>query len=422
MAMLSVRINRFEKKAGRKMKFNNKDAARFDKKKVKCYKCSELGHFAREYHKGEDVEKGAAQVYGMIAGAENDAAGSAIGDVAINVSGDVSDAATEFALMGISSQWFLPVSGAMNSLSIASTLFWSVIVWFVAGDVWLLVNSTRGWVYNQMYGGIRADADRAGLGTPCWCCRVGGCGKSWERWVRRVGEGRAQAEEEQQRTCAAMGGENALTGGTRMQRGEEGTIRFRAIARARGHLDRRAGSPAAMEGGSGGRKRGRSRGKRARGGGAEVQSVFSYWRNKQGMKRKKRRRKGRRRRKDTQEGKEKEKKTEKKNKEEKEKKKNKKERRNQKERKTGTQIKIIKLERMKGSKDKEKKERKEEISSTDDIDHVTSTELPFKVDDPIGFEAVRTHMMHGPCGDLYRSSACMSRDGCVKGYPKEYSS
>ncbi|GJW64899.1 ribonuclease H-like domain-containing protein [Tanacetum coccineum] len=48
MAMLSVRINRFEKKAGRKMKFNNKDAARFDKKKVKCYKCSELGHFARE--------------------------------------------------------------------------------------------------------------------------------------------------------------------------------------------------------------------------------------------------------------------------------------------------------------------------------------------------------------------------------------
>ncbi|GKF87828.1 hypothetical protein Tco_0258705, partial [Tanacetum coccineum] len=30
MAMLSVRINRFEKKAGRKMKFNNRDAARFN--------------------------------------------------------------------------------------------------------------------------------------------------------------------------------------------------------------------------------------------------------------------------------------------------------------------------------------------------------------------------------------------------------
>ncbi|GKB05982.1 putative DNA helicase, partial [Tanacetum coccineum] len=64
----------------------------------------------------------------------------------------------------------------------------------------------------------------------------------------------------------------------------------------------------------------------------------------------------------------------------------------------------------------------DKISSTDEIDHVISAELPSEVDDPVGFEVVRTHMMHGPCGDLYRSSACMSRDGCVKGYPKEYSS
>ncbi|GKF42864.1 putative ribonuclease H-like domain-containing protein, partial [Tanacetum coccineum] len=104
--MLSVRINRFEKKAGRKMKFNNMDDARFDKKKVKCYKCSELGHFARECtgkhnwilkqdREGEDVENGAAQVYRMIAEAKEDAAGSATG----NVANDVSNAAAEFALI-----------------------------------------------------------------------------------------------------------------------------------------------------------------------------------------------------------------------------------------------------------------------------------------------------------------------------------
>ncbi|GKE87423.1 hypothetical protein Tco_1564898, partial [Tanacetum coccineum] len=90
MAMLSVRINRFEKKAGRKMKFNNKDAARFDKKKVK-------------YHEGEDVENGAAQVYGMIAGVEEDPTGSATGNATGNATGDVADdvsnAAAEFALM-----------------------------------------------------------------------------------------------------------------------------------------------------------------------------------------------------------------------------------------------------------------------------------------------------------------------------------
>ncbi|GJY17357.1 putative ribonuclease H-like domain-containing protein [Tanacetum coccineum] len=51
-------------------------------------------------HEGEDVENGAAQVYEMIARGEDDAVGSATSDVA----DDVSNVATEFSLMGISSQ------------------------------------------------------------------------------------------------------------------------------------------------------------------------------------------------------------------------------------------------------------------------------------------------------------------------------
>nr|GEX42054.1 hypothetical protein [Tanacetum cinerariifolium] len=48
MAMLSVRVHKFEQKAGRKIDFDKKESARFNKKKVRCYKCQQKGHFARE--------------------------------------------------------------------------------------------------------------------------------------------------------------------------------------------------------------------------------------------------------------------------------------------------------------------------------------------------------------------------------------
>ena len=36
MAMLSMRVNRFQKKSGRRIQFIGKEAARFDKKKITC--------------------------------------------------------------------------------------------------------------------------------------------------------------------------------------------------------------------------------------------------------------------------------------------------------------------------------------------------------------------------------------------------
>ena len=48
MAMLTLKVRRFEKKAVRKLNLRGRDPARFDRRKVKCYSCGETCHFSRE--------------------------------------------------------------------------------------------------------------------------------------------------------------------------------------------------------------------------------------------------------------------------------------------------------------------------------------------------------------------------------------
>ncbi|GKC38132.1 ribonuclease H-like domain-containing protein, partial [Tanacetum coccineum] len=48
VAMLTIRVKRFLKKAGRNLNFNGKETVGFDKTKVECYNCHRRGHFARE--------------------------------------------------------------------------------------------------------------------------------------------------------------------------------------------------------------------------------------------------------------------------------------------------------------------------------------------------------------------------------------
>nr|GEX80537.1 reverse transcriptase domain-containing protein [Tanacetum cinerariifolium] len=48
MAMIAIKARKFEKKYRRPVQFDSREAARFDKKLAKCFKCKKTCHFARE--------------------------------------------------------------------------------------------------------------------------------------------------------------------------------------------------------------------------------------------------------------------------------------------------------------------------------------------------------------------------------------
>nr|GEV00973.1 ribonuclease H-like domain, reverse transcriptase, RNA-dependent DNA polymerase [Tanacetum cinerariifolium] len=151
MAMLFVRVHKFEQKAGRKIDFDKKEAARFNKMKVRCYKCQQRGHFAKECrakggndkqiyssfkikeirnkeenskaliivdtlvdwtdHDSESDEVSAAKEFGMIAGCDSE---NAVKEGATKIynlitGADTKEASTagdarEFALIGVTSE------------------------------------------------------------------------------------------------------------------------------------------------------------------------------------------------------------------------------------------------------------------------------------------------------------------------------
>ncbi|GJS98931.1 ribonuclease H-like domain-containing protein [Tanacetum coccineum] len=118
----------FEKKAGRKIEFDKKEADRFNKKAVRCYKCLQKGHFARECRaKGgnekryssfkiqelgkKEADTKALITYGMVAGC-GAACEEGVAKVYSLITGNGTDAAGEFALMGKTSK----VQAYKNSL------------------------------------------------------------------------------------------------------------------------------------------------------------------------------------------------------------------------------------------------------------------------------------------------------------------
>ncbi|OMP10721.1 DNA helicase PIF1, ATP-dependent [Corchorus olitorius] len=55
-----------------------------------------------------------------------------------------------------------------------------------------------------------------------------------------------------------------------------------------------------------------------------------------------------------------------------------------------------------------------------EIDKIISAEIPDKVKDSEGFNAVANYMMHGPCGLAFPRASCMEEGRCKKRFPKAF--
>jgi len=57
---------------------------------------------------------------------------------------------------------------------------------------------------------------------------------------------------------------------------------------------------------------------------------------------------------------------------------------------------------------------------SEDIDAFICAELPDQDDDPLAYETVTKHMIHGPCGVLNPYLPCIDGPTCTKHYPKTF--
>ncbi|XP_024319294.1 uncharacterized protein LOC100839430 [Brachypodium distachyon] len=62
----------------------------------------------------------------------------------------------------------------------------------------------------------------------------------------------------------------------------------------------------------------------------------------------------------------------------------------------------------------------EEPLDAEKIDLYISAQLPGPTTDPIGYEAISSFMIHGPCGPLKSNASCMSEGKCSKNFPNEF--
>jgi len=62
----------------------------------------------------------------------------------------------------------------------------------------------------------------------------------------------------------------------------------------------------------------------------------------------------------------------------------------------------------------------QKVSTTEDIDHLVSAELPLLENTPL-FETVTKCLLHGPCGQEYPNAPCMVNGLCKKRYSRAFS-